>query len=73
MFITHSINHTKTSREGRIKEFSLTSKTKLNEARLRLISMMILALFKIKMVNYTALASVFDSKANTESSMLGIQ
>jgi hypothetical protein len=73
MVITHSINHTKTSQEDRIKEFSLTSKTKLNKARLKLISMMILVLCKIKTVNYMALASVFDGKANPESSMRRIQ
>ncbi|WP_235815418.1 hypothetical protein [Chryseobacterium sp. Hurlbut01] len=40
---------------------------------MNLISMMILALCKVKTVNYRALANVFDSCANAESSMRRIQ
>ncbi|WP_407404184.1 hypothetical protein [Chryseobacterium sp.] len=46
---------------------------KINKARLNLISMMILALYKVRMVNYMDLANVFDSSANAESSMRRIQ
>lgn len=75
--MTHSIYYTKTSQEGKITD--LTSvleqnfETKINKARLKLISMMILALCKVKTVNYQSLANVFDSSASSESSLRRIQ
>ncbi|WP_228414635.1 hypothetical protein [Chryseobacterium sp. SNU WT5] len=45
----------------------------MNKARLKFISMMILALCKIKTVNYMALANVFDSESEAESSLRRIQ
>lgn len=77
MFLTQSTNHTKTSQE--VKSTDLSSvleqnfETKINKARLKLISMMIVALCKIKTVNYQSLANVFDSSASAESSMRRIQ
>ena len=77
MFTTHSINHTNTSQECKITELSSVLEqnfeTKINKARLKLISMMILALCKIKTVNYMALSNVFDSSASAESSLRRIQ
>lgn len=77
MLTKHSTHHTKTSQESRITELSSileqNFETKLNKARLELISMMILALCKIKTVNYMALANVFDSCATAGSSMRRIQ
>ena len=73
----HSIHHTKTSQDSKITD--LTSvleqhfETKINKARVKLISMIILALCKIKTVNYQSLANVFDSSASTESSLRRIQ
>lgn len=77
MTFTQSTKHTKTSQEGKITEFSSileqNIETKINKARLKLISMIILALCKIKTVNYMALSHVFDSCASAESSMRRIQ
>lgn len=77
MFLTQSSNHTKTSQESKITELSSileqNFETKINRARLKLISMMVLALCKIKTVNYVSLSNVFDSNANAESSMRRIQ
>ena len=77
MFTTRSIYHKKTSQEYKSKDLSSVLENnfeqKINKARLNLISMMILALCKIKTVNYMALANVFDSSANTESSLRRIQ
>ncbi|MGA9211692.1 hypothetical protein [Kaistella sp.] len=41
----------------------------MNKARLKFISMMILALCKIKTVNYTALANVLDNATEAQSSL----
>ena len=77
MYLTQSIKYTKTSQE--VKSTDLSSvlernfETKINKARLKLISLMILALCKIKTVNYQSLANVFDSTASAESSMRRIQ
>jgi len=46
---------------------------KINKARLKLISMMVLALCKVKTVNYMSLACAFDNNASPESSMRRIQ
>ena len=77
MFTKHSIHHTKTSQGYKSKDLSSVLEQnfeqKINKARLNLISMMILALCKVKTVNYMALANVFDSYANTESSLRRIQ
>lgn len=77
MFTTHASKHKNTSQEYKITEISSVLEqnfeTKINKARLKLISMMILALCKIKTVNYVSLANVFDSSANAESSMRRIQ
>ena len=77
MFATHSTNHKNTSKEYKITAISsvleYNFETKINQARLKLISMMILALCKMKTVNYSALANVFDSNASAESSMGRIQ
>jgi len=47
--------------------------TKINRARVKLISMIILALCKVKNINYMALANAFDNSASPESSMRRIQ
>ena len=77
MFTTHLSNHTNTSREYKSTELSSVLKQNLpknmHKARIHLISMMILALCKIKTVNYMALSSIFDSDATAESSMRRIQ
>jgi hypothetical protein len=77
MFTTRSINHTNTSQDNKITELSSileqNFETKINKARLKFISMMILALCNIKTVNYTALANVFDSATEAESSLRRIQ
>ncbi len=77
MFHRQSTKHTNTSQEYKSKDLSSVLEQnfeqKINKARLNLISMMILALCKIKTVNYMALANVFDSYANTESSLRRIQ
>ncbi len=77
MFTKHSINNTNTSQEIKITELSSileqNFEAKINKARLKLISMMIVALCKIKTVNYMALSNVFDSSASAESSMRRIQ
>ena len=77
MFTKHSINNSKTSQDGKITELSSVLEQnferKINKARLKLISMMILALCKIKTVNYNALSNVFDSCASAESSLRRIQ
>jgi hypothetical protein len=77
MFPRRSTKHTNTSQEYKSKDLSLVLEQnleqKINKARLNLISMMILALCKVKTVNYVALANVFDSYANTESSLRRIQ
>jgi len=46
---------------------------KINKARLKLISMLILALCKVKNINYMSLACAFDSEASPESSMRRVQ
>lgn len=62
MFPTHSSIDTKTSQEGKVTELCSVLEhnfdTKINKARLKLISMMILALCKIKTVNYQSLANI---------------
>lgn len=77
MFPRQATYHKKTSQDCKVTELSLVLEqnfeTKLNKARLKIISMMILALCKIKSVNYMALSLVFDSKANADSSMRRIQ
>ncbi len=77
MFLTHLANHMKTSQDSKVTELSSVLaqnfETKINKARLKLISMMILALCKIKTVNYMSLSNVFDSSATAESSMRRIQ
>ena len=77
MYLTHSINHTKTSQEYKSNELSSVLErnfeTKINKARMKLIAMMILALCKIKTVNYHSLACVFESSASRESSLRRIQ
>lgn len=66
-----------TSRDRKVKEISSilaqNFTTKINNARLKLIAMMILALCKVKTVSYVALSNAFDSRANPESSMRRIQ
>gem|GEM_PF-5382607 len=47
--------------------------TKIKRARVKLISMMILALCKIKSINYMSLAKAFDNSASPESLMRRIQ
>jgi len=73
MFPRHSTKHTNTSQGYKSTELCSILEhnfsTKVNKARLKLISMMILALCKVKTVNYRSLANVFDSHANAESSM----
>ena len=77
MFTKHSISHTKTSQDCKSTELcrvlEQNFETKINKARLKLISMMIIALCKIKTVNYLSLANVFESSASAESSMRRIQ
>lgn len=78
MFTTHSINHTNTSQGNKVRELSSileqNFETKMNKARLKFISMVILALCKIKTGNYyMALANVFDSATEAESSLRRIQ
>lgn len=77
MFTKHSINHMQTSQDRKITELSSVLEQnfeeKINKARLKLISMMILALCKIKTVNYISLSHAFDSNANAESSLRRIQ
>lgn len=77
MFPRQSTKHTNTSQEYKSKDLSSVLEQnfeqKINKARLNLISMMILALCKVKTVNYMSLANVFDSSANTESSLRRIQ
>lgn len=72
-FTTHSINLSITSQEIRITEFSSileqNFESKINKAKLKLISMMILALYNIKTVNYLALTNVFDGKTKVDSSL----
>jgi len=77
MLKTYSDNHTKTSHGCKSTELSSVLaqnfEAKVNKARLKLISMMVLALCKVKTVNYMALANVFDIGASPESSMRRIQ
>jgi len=46
---------------------------KNQQARLKLISMLILALCKVKNINYMSLSCAFDSAASPESSMRRVQ
>ena len=46
---------------------------KINKARIKLISMMILALCKVKTVSYIDLSNAFDSTASPDSSIRRIQ
>jgi len=46
---------------------------KINKARLKLISMLILSLCKVENINYTSLSCAFDSAASPESSMRRVQ
>lgn len=66
-----------TSQFDKINEFSYileqNFEKKLNKARLKLMSMLILGLCKVKKINYMLLANSFDSCANSESSMRRIQ
>jgi len=77
MISTHFTDHTKTSHGCKSTELSSVLgqnfEIKINKARLKLISMMILAMCKIKNINYMALSSAFDSEASPESSMRRIQ
>ena len=77
MLPTQSSRDTKTSQESKVTELCSVLEqnfdTKINKARLKLISMMILALCKIKTVNYHSLANVFDSSASSESSLRRVQ
>lgn len=77
MLPTQSSRDTKTSQESKVTELCSVLEqnfdTKINKARLNLISMMILALCKIKTVNYHSLANVFDSSASSESSLRRVQ
>jgi len=77
MVTKHSTNHTKTSQGCKSTELSLVLaqnfESKINKARLKLISMMVLSLCKVKTVNYLALANVFDSGSSPGSSMRRIQ
>jgi len=47
--------------------------TKINSAKVKLISMIILVLCKVKNINYMVLANAFDNSASPESSMRRIQ
>jgi len=77
MFSDHSSNNMKTSHACESTELSSVLgqnfEEKINKARLKLISMMVLALCKVKNVNYMSLACAFDNKASPESSMRRIQ
>ncbi|KPH15320.1 transposase [Chryseobacterium sp. ERMR1:04] len=84
MFPRHSTKHTKTSQGCEITKKMLCAsqlslvlehsfETKINKARLKFISMMIIALCKVKKINYMSLASAFDSCASAESSFRRIQ
>jgi len=77
MLKTYSDNHTKTSHGCESTELSSllgqNFETKINKAILKLMSMMILALCRVKMVNYMSLACAFDNTASPGSSMRRIQ
>lgn len=77
MFPRQSTKHTNTSQVYKSTDLCSVLEqnfsTKVNKARLKLISMMILALCKVKTVNYMSLANVFDNNASSESSMRRIQ
>jgi len=77
MLKTYSDNHTKTSQGCKSSELSSllgqNFEAKINKARLKLISMIILAMCRTKTVNYMPLACAFDNTASPGSSMRRIQ
>ncbi|OVE55793.1 IS4 family transposase [Chryseobacterium mucoviscidosis] len=77
MFLRHSTKYTNTSQDYKIIELDSVLEhnfeTKINKARLKFISLLILALCKVKTVNYLSLANAFDSNATAGSSFRRIQ
>lgn len=77
MFLRHSTKYTNTSQDYKIIELDSVLEhnfeTKINKARLKFISLLILALCKVKTVNYLSLANAFDSNAAAGSSFRRIQ
>jgi hypothetical protein len=77
MITIHSTQYSNISQDCKITElssvFEQNFETKINKARIKLISMVVLALCKIKSVNYSNLANAFDSSVNAESSLRRIQ
>jgi len=77
MLKTYSDNHTKTSQGCKSSELSSllaqNFEAKINKARLKLISMIILAMYRTKTVNHMSLACAFDNTASPGSSMRRIQ
>lgn len=73
----HSTKYTNTSQDYKIIELDSVLEhnfeTKINKARLKFISLLILALCKVKTVNYLSLANAFDSNATAGSSFRRIQ
>lgn len=80
MFTTHSIKNTKTSQEDKSSQLSSVLKvnierngSKINKARLSLISMVILALCKVQTVSFHKLSLAFESKGQADSSLRRLQ
>jgi len=73
MLKTYSDNQMKTSQGCKSTELSSllgqNLEKKVNKARLKLISMMILVLCRVKTVNYITLACAFDNRVSQGSSM----
>jgi len=76
MFTKHSTDHMKTSSYKSMELCSILEQnfeTKINKARVKLISMIILSLCKVKNINYMSLAIAFDNSDSPEGSMRRIQ
>jgi len=80
MITKQNTKNKKTSRSDKSSELSAVLNTnlkkhnaKINKARLKLISMVILALCKVQTVSFHKLAMAFESKSNADSSLRRLQ
>lgn len=80
MFTKQNTKNNKTSRSDKSNELSAVlttnlekSNAKINKARLKLISMVILALCKVQTVSFHKLAIAFETKSNADSSLRRLQ
>lgn len=80
MFLTHSTKKKKTSQVDKANQLSTVlkdtiekSNVKINKARLKLISMVILALCKVQTVSFHKLALAFETNGKPDSSLRRLQ